>query len=76
VEPVVLVGADAELLARVRRRQQVYRRVAIMVGEPDDPEVRAAAVAMAGELFGPGGAVEAVDGRSADASRADGAAGQ
>jgi hypothetical protein len=72
----VLVGADAEALAGARRSQQGHRRAAIMVGDPDAPEVMAAAAAMAAELFGAAGTVEAVDGRSADASTTQGAARQ
>ncbi len=75
-EPVVLVGPDAGRLAATRRRLLEHRRVATMVGDPADSEVREAAAAMAAELFGAGGVVQAVDGRSADASRADGATGK
>lgn len=59
VGPVVVVGAAPGSLAQVRERLGGGRRVAILVGDSGDPAVMAAARAMADELFGPEGAVEA-----------------
>ncbi|HYA44667.1 MAG TPA: hypothetical protein VED59_03610, partial [Acidimicrobiales bacterium] len=53
--PVVLVGPDAEMLGRVLRsvpdRNRRERLLAVLVGDPSDPEVLAAAAEMAGELW-------------------------
>ena len=55
---VVVLGADAEAVAdRVAALRADGRRAAGFVGGPDD---RAAAEAMAAELFGEGGVVEAL----------------
>ena len=52
--PVVLVGADAgalgAVLAAAPDRDRRERLVAVIVGAPDDPAVRAAAAEMAAEL--------------------------
>lgn len=56
---VVVLGADAEAVAdRVAALRAVGRRAAGFVGGPDD---RAAAEAMATELFGDDAVVEALD---------------
>ncbi|HEX3425127.1 MAG TPA: hypothetical protein VHT30_03280 [Acidimicrobiales bacterium] len=50
---VVLYGnRPQELAAAVGRLEESGGRVAVLVGDPDDPEVVAAALAMARELFG------------------------
>lgn len=50
---VVLIGADAsEVGDAVRDAVARGERVAAVVGEPGDPEVRAAVAEMVAELFG------------------------
>jgi hypothetical protein len=53
--PVVLVGKDEEVLAtalaRCTDRGQRERFLGVMVGDPDDQGVAAAALEMAGELW-------------------------
>jgi hypothetical protein len=53
--PVVLVGDDAEELGRLTRTSSDEgareRFLGVMVGDPGDPQVRAAAEEMAAELW-------------------------